>query len=442
MAQEFRLPDLGEGITEGQIVRIMCKKGDAITEDQTIMEVETDKAAVEIPSPFAGVASEILVSEGQTVAVGEVLLKIEETNGSSSAGAASKSSDDAPAKKSAPARQESPAPAAISSSTTKEPAGLEATRTRAAAAPAVRKLARQMGVDIDSLTGSGPGGRVLREDVESAAAGGSPAPSRAAQPAQPMPATPPPAAALAEPPVIEGTPGQDNWGAIIKSPLAQIRKTIARQMSKSVSTIPHVTQTDEIDITLLDAMRHELRGEDGSGPRVTMMAFILRTLCHCLRTHPVFNASFDDEREEIIYKQYVNIGIAVDSPRGLVVPVIRDADKLSVLGLSHELSKIAQKVRDVQFGIEDLRGGTFTVTNYGAIGGIYGTPIINHPEVAILGIGRTQERLHMEDEELQTRLYMPISVSFDHRAADGAQAARFMNDIVAHLSNPALLMIK
>ncbi|HNO80337.1 MAG TPA: dihydrolipoamide acetyltransferase family protein, partial [Phycisphaerae bacterium] len=273
--------------------------------------------------------------------------------------------------------------------------------------------------------------------------GGSPAPSRTAQSAQPMPATPPPAAAaLAEPPVIEGTPGQDNWGAIIKSPLTQIRKTIARQMSKSVSTIPHVTQTDEIDITLLDAMRHDLRGEDGSGPRVTMMAFILRTLCHCLRTHPVFNASFDDEREEIIYKQYVNIGIAVDSPRGLVVPVIRDADKLSVLGLSHELSKIAQKVRDVQFGIEDLRGGTFTVTNYGAIGGIYGTPIINHPEVAILGVGRTQERLHLEDEELQTRLYMPISLSFDHRAADGAQAARFMNDIVAHLSNPALLMIK
>ncbi|MCA9251056.1 MAG: 2-oxo acid dehydrogenase subunit E2 [Phycisphaerales bacterium] len=446
MAQEFRLPDLGEGITEGQIVRILCKKGDAITEDQTIMEVETDKAAVEIPSPFAGVASEILVSEGQTVAVGEVLLKIEETNGSSSSGAASKPASEAPAKDASPQKSEAPKPApqaAASPSPSQATGASGATRTRASAAPAIRKLAREMGVDIDSLNGSGPGGRVLREDVESAAAGGSPAPSRTAQSAQPMPATPPPAAAaLAEPPVIEGTPGQDNWGAIIKSPLTQIRKTIARQMSKSVSTIPHVTQTDEIDITLLDAMRHELRGEDGSGPRVTMMAFILRTLCHCLRTHPVFNASFDDEREEIIYKQYVNIGIAVDSPRGLVVPVIRDADKLSVLGLSHELSKIAQKVRDVQFGIEDLRGGTFTITNYGAIGGIYGTPIINHPEVAILGVGRTQERLHLEDEELQTRLYMPISLSFDHRAADGAQAARFMNDIVAHLSNPALLMIK
>ncbi len=447
MAQEFRLPDLGEGITEGQIVRIMCQPGDTIAEDQTIMEVETDKAAVEIPSPFAGVASEILVSEGQTVAVGEVLLKIEGTNGSSSAGKSSASSNDEPKKESAPAKEQpakaeskSPSPAASAPSS-----GMPATRTRASAAPAIRKLAREMGVDIDSLTGSGPGGRVLREDVESAAAGGSQsAPAMGGRASQPMPASPPPPAALAiaEPPKIEGTPGQDNWGAVIKSPLTQIRKTIARQMTKSASTIPHVTQTDEIDITLLDAMRHDLRGEDESGPRVTMMAFILRTLSHCLRTHPIFNASFDDEREEIIYKQYINIGIAVDSPRGLVVPVIRDADRLSALGLSHELRKIGQKVRDTQFGIEDLRGGTFTVTNYGAIGGIYGTPIINHPEVAILGVGRTQERLQMEDDEIQSRLMMPISLSYDHRAADGAQAARFMNDIVAHLSNPALLMIK
>ncbi len=451
MAQEFRLPDLGEGITEGQIVRIMCQKGDTIAEDQTIMEVETDKAAVEIPSPFAGVASEILVSEGQTVAVGEVLLKIESTNGSSSAGGSSggktsASSNDAPKKETASAKKE-PAktePKASSPPAAAQTSGMPATRTRASAAPAIRKLAREMGIDIDSLTGSGPGGRVLREDVESAASGRSqPASAASAPSSQAMPASPPPAAlAIAEPPKIEGTPGQDNWGAVIKSPLTQIRKTIARQMSKSVSTIPHVTQTDEIDITLLDAMRHDLRSEDGSGPRVTMMAFILRTLSHCLRTHPIFNASFDDEREEIIYKQYINIGIAVDSPRGLVVPVIRDADRLSALGLSHELRKIAQKVRDTQFGIEDLRGGTFTVTNYGAIGGIYGTPIINHPEVAILGVGRTQERLHMEDDEIQTRLMMPISLSFDHRAADGAQAARFMNDIVAHLSNPALLMIK
>ncbi|MEZ6083059.1 MAG: dihydrolipoamide acetyltransferase family protein [Phycisphaerae bacterium] len=410
------------------------------------MEVETDKAAVSIPSPFAGGGLEILVSEGRTVAVGENPSEDRRDQWEQFVWRRIQAGKRSPCERRIATEIRAPKPAPQACGIAFAVAGhrcLRRLRTRASAAPAIRKLAREMGVNVDSLNGSGPGGRVLREDVESAAAGGSPAPSRTAQSAQPMPATPPPAAAaLAEPPVIEGTPGQDNWGAIIKSPLTQIRKTIARQMSKSVSTIPHVTQTDEIDITLLDAMRHELRGEDGSGPRVTMMAFILRTLCHCLRTHPVFNASFDDEREEIIYKQYVNIGIAVDSPRGLVVPVIRDADKLSVLGLSHELSKIAQKVRDVQFGIEDLRGGTFTITNYGAIGGIYGTPIINHPEVAILGVGRTQERLHLEDEELQTRLYMPISLSFDHRAADGAQAARFMNDIVAHLSNPALLMIK
>lgn len=441
MAKEFRLPDLGEGIAEGQIVRIMCKPGDAITEDQAIMEVETDKAAVEIPSPFAGVASEIMVSEGQTVAVGEVLLTIEESNGSSASGSpakaeAPKAESAPPPQKQAPAKKEAPAPAAQPAS------GMPAKRTRASAAPAIRKLAREMGVDIDTINGSGPGGRVLRQDIEAAASGGAGAVSASQAPMAAQPAPAPAAAALIAPPVIEGTDANDNWGPVTRSPLTQIRKTIARQMSKSTSTIPHVTQTDDVDITLLDAMRRDLRGEDGTGPRVTMMAFVLRTLAHCLRSHPVFNASFDDEREEIIYKRYINIGIAVDSPRGLVVPVIRNVDQLSALALAHELNVIAQKVRDVQFSVEDLRGGSFTITNYGAIGGIYGTPVINHPDVAILGIGRTQERLHLVDDEIETRLYMPISLSFDHRAADGAQAARFMNDIAAHLSNPALLMIK
>ncbi|NOX59127.1 MAG: 2-oxo acid dehydrogenase subunit E2 [Planctomycetes bacterium] len=444
MAQEFRLPDLGEGIAEGQIVRIMCKAGDTIIEDQAIMEVETDKAAVEIPSPFAGVASKIHVSEGQTVAVGEVLLTIEETNGSGTAGkTAAKSAEvkkpSPPQKIAVVAAPEPPvsppvaAPSSVPSSSGPSPSSPK--RTKAAAAPAIRKLAREMGVDIDTLTGSGPGGRVLRSDIESAAAGGptSSAPSAAVAIAAP--------AAFRAPAVIEGTAGNDNWGPVTTSPLTQIRKTIARQMTIA-STIPAVTQTDEIDITLLDAMRQDLRGEDGTGPRVTMMAFVLRTLAVCLREHPIFNSSFDAEKQEIIYKRYINIGIAVDTPRGLVVPVIRNVDQLSILGLAQELQKLAQKIRDTRFSIEDLRGGTFTVTNYGAIGGIFGTPIINHPDVAILGIGRTQERLHLEDEEIQTRLMMPISLSFDHRAADGAQAARFMNDIIAHLSNPALLMIK
>jgi pyruvate dehydrogenase E2 component (dihydrolipoamide acetyltransferase) len=473
MSREFRLPDLGEGITEGQIVRVLCKPGDQIQEDQAILEVETDKAAVEIPSPFAGVADKIHVEEGQTVAVGEVLVTFNGEAGSAGAAPKAESTDDksaskdkteskkaAPEDKPSPSKADdarpqrtppSPAPTAPAPSAPAPAAGSAPRRTRAAAAPAVRKFARESGVDIDTLTGSGPGGRVLRSDVEAALAGSSGGPSStAAGPGGSGSSQTGAVTAPAPAPVVstqtfeqlEGRSDRDNWGTVKRSSLTQIRKTIAKQMVKSVSTIPHVTQTDEADVTVLDAIRRDLRGEDGSGPRVTMMAFILKTLAHCLREHPIFNASYDDASGEIIYKQYINIGIAVDSPRGLVVPVIRDVDRLSVLGIAQELVNVAQKVRDVQFGIDDLRGGSFTVTNYGAIGGIWGTPIINHPEVAILGIGRTQERLVLEDEELIGKQMLPLSISFDHRATDGAQAARFLNDVVAHLSNPGLLLIK
>lgn len=244
-------------------------------------------------------------------------------------------------------------------------------------------------------------------------------------------------------PQIEGVPGKDDWGPIKRQRLSQIRKTIANQMVRSVSNIPHVTQTDEADVTELEMIRRELRGEDGSGVRVTMTALVIRALAVCLREHPWFNATFDGENEEMVYKEYINIGVAVDSPRGLVVPVIRNVDRLSVLGVTQALSQIGEMVRNVRFAVEDLRGGSFTVTNYGAIGSVYGTPIINYPEVAILGLGRTQARVVLdEDGDLEERLELPMSLSFDHRAVDGAQAARFLNDMKAHLSSPGLLMIK
>jgi pyruvate dehydrogenase E2 component (dihydrolipoamide acetyltransferase) len=446
MGREFRLPDLGEGIAEGQIVRILCAEGDHIAEDQAIMEVETDKAAVEIPSPFGGVASKIHVKEGETVAVGQVLLTVEETNGAGTAHAETAE----PAKTEKP-REKAPAESAKTVPAPKEagverPAESPATpapkRSRAAAAPAVRKLARETGVDIDSLHGTGPGGRVLRGDVEAAALRTPPraAEENAGAGAAPVAHAPAPLPGKAV--VIEGVPGNDKWGPIKRQKLSQIRKTIAKQMVKSVSTIPHVTQTDEADVTALESIRRDLRGEDGAGPRVTLMAFVLKALAHCLREHPTFNASFDEEHEEIIYKEYINIGVAVDSPRGLVVPVIRDVDRLSVLGIAEALTTMSGKVRDVQFTVDELRGGTFTVTNYGAIGGIYGTPVINHPEVAILGLGRTAQQLRLVGEEIEPRQILPLSLSFDHRATDGAQAARFINDIVAHLSKPGLLLIK
>ncbi len=446
MAREFRLPDLGEGIAEGQIVRIMCAEGDTIAEDQAIMEVETDKAAVEIPSPFGGKAAKIHVSEGQTVAVGEVLMTFDDDGAAGGAPAEAKAQTppkaaptEAAQPAAAPSAPPQPAPAKPEAPVPPTQPGPTAQRTRAAAAPAIRKFARENGIDIDSLTGTGPGGRVVKSDVEAAISGRAPGPAGGTPTTAPAPAPAPlPATSVA----IEGEPGEDNWGPIKRARLSQIRKTIANQMIKSVSTIPHVTQMDEADITELEEIRRSLRGPDGNGPRITTMAFVLKTLAHCLRLHPIMNASFDADNEQIVYKEYINIGIAVDSPRGLVVPVIRNVDRLSVLGISQELSKLAEKVRNVQFSVEELRGGTFTVTNYGAIGGIWGTPVINHPEVAILGLGRTQDRLRVSGDEFDHRKTLPLSLSFDHRATDGAQAARFINDVVAHLSSPGLLMIK
>ncbi|HRX83716.1 MAG TPA: dihydrolipoamide acetyltransferase family protein [Phycisphaerae bacterium] len=464
MASEFKLPDLGEGITEGQIVRILVAEGDEVAEDQAILEVETDKAAVEIPSPVAGVASKIHVKEGETVAVGQTLVTFDGDGGADEKPAKAEK----PAKKSESsgksAKQQAPqveeperkrtkaqpaddddddAAAARKTKATPEPPARDVDestpggpqRTRAAAAPAVRKFARENGVDIDALTGSGPGGRVLQSDVE-AAIGGAPAPGRPSAPAR-VPA--PPAVTFGK---LEGQVDKDNWGKIKRQSLSQIRKTIARQMVKSVSTIPHVTQTDDADVTVLEELRAGLKARGEGGPRITSMAFLLRTLAHCLREHPVFNATFDSEAEQIVYKEYINIGIAVDSPRGLVVPVMRNVDQLSITGIAQELGRVAQKVRNVDFTIDELRGGTFTVTNYGAIGGVYGTPVINHPEVAILGVGRTQERLALDGDRVVRRKILPLSLSFDHRATDGAQAARFLNDVVTYLSNPALLLVQ
>jgi len=438
MAREFRLPDLGEGITEGQIVRVLCAPGDRIAEDQTILEVETDKAAVEIPSPFAGVASKIHVNEGDTVQVGQVLVTFDGDGAGAPAEEKPAKPAAAPAKEARPAAavtapppaaKPAPAPAARTEPAAPEPMET-ARRTRAAAAPAVRKYAREKGVDIDSLTGTGPGGRVQMSDVDAAMGGrGAAAPAR-------MPA--PPAVTFGK---IEGQLDRDHWGNIKRSKLTQIRKTIARQMVKSTSTIPHVTQTDDADVTLLEGIRRSMR-EQESGPRITMMAFVLRALTQSLRQHPVFNATFDDEGEQIVFKEYINIGIAVDSPRGLVVPVMRNVDQLTLTGIAEELLRISGKVRNVDFTIDELRGGTFTVTNYGAIGGIYGTPVINHPEVAILGVGRTQERLALDGDRVVKRFVLPLSLSFDHRATDGAQAARFLNDVVALLSNPGRLLIQ
>jgi pyruvate dehydrogenase E2 component (dihydrolipoamide acetyltransferase) len=440
MSKDFKLPDLGEGITEAQIIRVLVKEGDPIKADQYLMEVETDKAAVEIPSPYSGVARKIHVAEGQTVNVGSVIVTFDEVEG-----AAGKPSAAAP-----PAAEKNnrsaPAPAAAAKAEAPSAAPARGPST-APAAPAVRKLAREMNVDIDALQGTGPGGRVTREDIEQAAAGGAPASAPAsggkAAPARSAPAMPAPSRITAAPATLPaGTDDKDNWGMVRHVPLTQIRKTIAKQMSRSVYTVPHVTHIDEVDISKLEALREDLNEATGGNPKMTVMCFVIRALCIALKRHPMFNASFDDENGRMTYKQYVNIGIAVDTERGLIVPVIRNADTLSLAGIAGELRGIADRVRTNQFAIEDLRGGTFTVTNVGALGGMFSTPIINYPEVAILGMGKSRRLPVFDDEDtIREAIMLPLSLSFDHRATDGANAARFTGDVMTLLSNPAMFLL-
>jgi len=452
MPKDFILPDLGEGISEAQIVRLMIKPGDRVALDQSLMEVETDKAAVEIPSPYAGVAKTVHVKEGQTVNVGAVIVTIDDGAVGAApipTGSASDQSASAPVSPPAPqAAQRTAAPAPIRAGSGSAPIPSVAQtsgagsheKTTAAAAPAVRKLARELGVEIDSLRGSGPGGRVTREDVERAASAPKTAPAtpiRAGSGNDPM-ASPPPMAPAAP---LPGVPGVDKWGKVRKEPISQIRKTIAAQMARSAFTAVHVTHGDEANITELDRLRSELNTATNNDPKLTVMTFIVRATCIALCKYPGFNSSLDLEGGHIVYKDYINMGVAVDTERGLIVPVIRNADQLSMRGIAAALRSIAERIRTNQFSIEDLRGGTFTITNVGALGGTFSTPIINYPEVAILGLGRSRKTPAFKNGQIVEALTMPLNLYFDHRATDGANAARFCSEIKSYLENPAKFLL-
>ena len=421
MPREFTLPDLGEGISEAQVVRVMVKNGEDIALDQYLMEVETDKAAVEIPSPFAGIAQQIHVEAGQTVNVGEVIVTFDGDSGP----AASKKSN---AKTKPPAAAPPPQPAPIASPSPVTPAAPQPSTT-VAAAPSVRKMARERGITLSDVAGTGPGGRITKDDVERHAAGGSPA----AAPAQ--------AAASAPAAPLPGIAGADKWGPTRREPLSQVRKTIAKQMARSAFTAVHVTHCDEADITELGRMRSQLNELTNNDPKLTVMSFVIRAVCLGLKKHGAFNASFDDERSEIIYKDYINMGIAVDTQRGLIVPVIRNADQLSLTGIAKALRAIAERIRTNQFGVDDLRGGTFTITNVGALGGTINTPIINYPEVAILGLGRSRKVPVIRNDEVVPATVLPVNLSFDHRSTDGANAARFATDVIGYLETPAKFLL-
>jgi pyruvate dehydrogenase E2 component (dihydrolipoamide acetyltransferase) len=443
MSRPFLLPDLGEGLTEAEIVKVLVREGEVIQEDAPLLEVETDKATVEIPSPMSGRVEKIHVSPNQTVRVGQVLVTFADV-----AGGAGKQAADTldPTRRLAPeprttvgngrARQAAP-----DTPSAREPvtASTSAQRTGPVpATPATRRLARELGVDLHAVRASGPGGRVTDDDVRAAAGGPSPAPaaSPAAAPATAAPARP--LATPTEPPL----PRFEQWGAVERQPLSHLRRTIAERMTLSATVIPHVTHFDRADITELDALiTRNLESARGQGVTLTLTSFLLKAAALALREHPQFNASLDAAAGELILKRYVHLGVAVAAERGLIVPVIRDVDAKPVVVLARELAALAARVREGKAALDELRGGTFTVTNIGALGGTGAIPIINYPEVAILGVARARQEPTVRDGQIVPRLLLPLSLTFDHRVADGADGARFATAIVRRLEHPDQLLL-
>ena len=441
MATEFTLPDLGENIASGDVVTVFVSEGDVIKPGQALLEVETDKAVIEVPCPPGGQIAKVLVKKGETVKVGQPLVLLDAA-GATAPAAKPAAAAPQPAAAAAPAVPQpaaaapkpavEPAPVAAAVAANgksappvapaAEPAPAAATETVEPAGPAVRRLARELGVDLARVRGSGPAGRIVREDVIAAVRQASAAPARSR-----------PESTATE---------RDDWGPIRREQMSRMRKTIAANMVRSVSTIPHLTNFDDADVTELERLRKESATEYAkSNLKLTALAFVIKAVSLSLRQHPAINATIDPDKGEIVYKDYVNIGLAVDTPRGLVVPVLRDCDQLSIPQIAQAIAETADKAKNAQYAVEDLRGGTFTISNLGAVGGAYSTPIINWPEVAILLLGRSRNMPVVHEDRIESRLMMPLSFSYDHRLVDGAMAARFLNEVIGFLESPGRLLL-
>jgi pyruvate dehydrogenase E2 component (dihydrolipoyllysine-residue acetyltransferase) len=437
MAREFKLPDLGEGLTEAEIVRVLVAEGEEIKEDQAVLLVETEKAQVELPSPYGGRVATVHVQAGQRVKVGAVLLSFAD------AGGAARSATPA----SAPAARAASAPPAMpSAATAPAPTGLPP-----AATPATRRLARELGVDLAGVRGTGPGGRISDDDVR-AAAGGRAAPTAtpaasaersSTAPSAPTPTGPvEPARPLTGPVALPALPRFEQWGPVEREPLRGIRRRSAEHLALAWAVIPHVTQHDQADVTELETMRRRQQKRGGEESDLTLTVFLVKALAMALRAHPRFNASLDHATGELVLKRYYNIGVAVDTDQGLVVPVLRGVEAKGIRDLAAELTLLVTRTREGKATLEDLRGGTFTVTNTGALGGTGATPIINYPEVAILGVGRARQTPVVRDGQIVPRLVLPLSLAFDHRVIDGMEAARFSTDLVGLLEAPERLFLE
>jgi pyruvate dehydrogenase E2 component (dihydrolipoamide acetyltransferase) len=447
MARAFKLPDLGEGIHEGEIQDVLVSVGEEVEEDQNILVVETDKAAVEIPSPYAGTVQEIRVAAGDRVNVGDVLLVFDggaeepETENAEEPAAEPRGADEARAQPEPEEPTKTPVQDEAVAGAAPQP---DKDALPIPAAPSTRRLARELGVELARVKPSGPGGRVLAEDVRAHAEKG-PAEKdtrakeepKAAPEKERAPAGEAGLAPLAAPPL----PDFSRWGAVERTPLRSVRRAIAKHMALSWSQIPHVNHHDEADITELEELRQTYKNKLERG-RLTMTVFVMKAAAAALKAYPRFNASLDPENEEIVLKRYYHMGVAVDTERGLIVPVIRDVDCKSIAELAAELEEVVARTQAGEASLDELQGGTFTLTNIGVLGGTNFEPIINYPEVAILGMARARwQPVVQENKEIVPRYILPLILTFDHRVVDGADAARFMRTVIDALENPGKLLL-
>lgn len=394
MVREFKLPDIGEGITEAEIVRWLAREGDWIEEDQDLVEIETDKALATLPSPYTGRITKLHGHEGDILRVGATLASFAEAGESPPAEGAAKKD----------------AGTVVGALTEDEEAGSPAL---VKATPAVRALARELKIDLDRIRGTGPGGRITKEDLQ-----------RAVAPAGPAAAT-------------------DPYGPVETVRLRGIRRAMARHMAQAAERVAEVTIWEDADITDLEGVRvKEKKIAAEKGVKLTYLPFVIRAVTPALKAHPYLNATLDDQAGEIILKKYYNIGIAVDTPNGLIVFTIREADQKTILELARAVGELSDKARQRKIDLAELKGSTFTITNYGVFGASYGTPIINYPEVAILGVGKVEDRPVVRDGQIMIRKIMPLSLVFDHRVIDGNEAGRFLSVVIRHLEDPDLMLIE
>lgn len=438
MPVQFALPDLGENIESGDVIRILVAIGDRLAEDQTVIELETDKAVIEVPSSIDGVVTEILIQPGDTIAVGQPILAVETTAAEAPVAEAEEApgveAEEAPREFGQHGKRRSLVPLIdplnpIVQEREAAPVAEEAPPAPppdapVPAAPSTRRLAREIGVDIAQVQGTGPGGRISIDDVK--AHSKKLHTTRATAPAEAAP-----------------LPDFSQWGAVEHQPMTKVRAITAERLAQAWATIPQVTQFDKADITHLEKWRAEYgKKAEAAGGKLTPTAILIKVLGIALKVFPQFNASIDMAQRLVVYKRYFHIGIAVDTPHGLLVPVVRDVDQKNIIELAVELSELARKTRERKIGPADMQGGSMTISNVGTMGGTAFTPIVNPPEAAILGVARSQVEPAYIDGQLQPRTFLPLSLSYDHRLIDGADGARFLRWVCTALEDPFVALLE